>query len=116
VGESAARRTWQEARSGVLFGADWRTVEGPARRPGFLRRLVDPVSYLGSHVGDVVPRLQRLASEGESMLGVATAILIAIALQYSLPNRVSHYQRWIFPSVALVLVFVIVLGHGGAAQ
>jgi len=105
--------TLQEARSGALFGADWRTVEHPARRPGFLRRLVDPMSYLGAHVGDVVPRLQRLANEGESMLGVATAILVAIALQYSLPNRGSHYQRWIFPSLALVLVFVIVLGHRG---
>jgi uncharacterized membrane protein len=88
-------------------------VEGPARRPGILRRLVDPMSYLGAHVGDVVPRLQRLADEGESTLGVATAILLAIALQYSLPNRVSHYQRWVFPSVALVLVSLIVLGHRG---
>jgi hypothetical protein len=88
-------------------------VDRPARRPGIWRRLVDPMSYLGAHVGDVVPRLQRLAEEGESTLGVATAIVLAIALQYSLPNRVSQYQRWVFPTLALVLAAVIVLGHRG---
>jgi uncharacterized membrane protein len=69
------------------------------------------MSDLGSRVGGVVPRLEKLARHGESTLGVASAILLAIALQYSLPDRVSHYQRWIFPSVALVLLLVIVAGH-----
>jgi hypothetical protein len=33
-------------------------------------------------------------------------------LQYLLPERISHYQRWIFPSVALVLLVALVIGHG----
>ena len=71
------------------------------------------MSYLAHVERGVTPRLRRLAAEGESTLGVASAILLAIALQYSLPTRVSHYQRWIFPSVALVLLAAIVLGHRG---
>jgi len=71
------------------------------------------MSYLSQVERGVVPRLQSLANEGEPTLGVASAILLAIALQYSLPTRVSQYQRWIFPSVALVLLLAIVLGHGG---
>jgi hypothetical protein len=86
-------------------------VNVPAPRPGLLRRLFDPMSDLGSRVGGVIPRLEKLARHGESTLGVATAILLAIALQYSLPDRVSHYQRWIFPTVALVLLLVVVGGH-----
>jgi hypothetical protein len=74
-------------------------------------RLLDPTAYI-QQVGKGVSRLERLAREGESVLGVSTAILLAIALQYSLPNRVSHYQRWVFPSVALVLLLLIVIGHG----
>jgi hypothetical protein len=82
-------------------------------KPRFWRRLLDPMSYLGTRTSAVLPRLERLARDGESTLGVASAIVLAIALQYSLPNRVSHYQRWIFPSVAVVLLLAIVVGHRG---
>ena len=82
-------------------------------KPSLWRRLLDPISYLGTRGARVVPRLEQLATDGESTLGVATAIGLAIVLQYSLPNRVSQYQRWIFPSVAVVLLVAIVLGHGG---
>jgi hypothetical protein len=88
-------------------------VNQPTAKPRFWRRLLDPMSYLGTHTSSVLPRLERLARDGESTLGVSSAILLAIALQYSLPNRVSHYQRWIFPSVAIVLLLAILLGHGG---
>ncbi len=59
------------------------------------------------------PRLARLQREGESFVGAATAILLAILAQYSLPDRVSHYQRWIFPTVAALLLVVLVVGHRG---
>ena len=59
------------------------------------------------------PRLARLQREGESFLGAASAIFLAILLQYALPNRVSHYQRWVFPTVAALLLLVIVVGHRG---
>jgi uncharacterized membrane protein len=57
--------------------------------------------------------LARLQREGESFIGAASAILLAILLQYSLPNRVSHYQRWIFPTVAVLLLGVLLVGHRG---
>ena len=57
--------------------------------------------------------MARLQREGESFIGAASAILLAILLQYSLPDRVSHYQRWIFPTVAALLLLVLVIGHRG---
>jgi hypothetical protein len=83
-----------------------------ARHLGFWVRLLDPARYL-RHVGKGVSRLERLAAEGESFVGAATAIGLAIALQYSLPSRVSQYQRWIFPVVAGVLLVVLLVGHRG---
>jgi hypothetical protein len=80
------------------------------RNLGFWVRLLDPARYL-AHARRGVSRLERLAAEGESFLGAATAIALAIALQYSLPARVSHYQRWIFPIVASVLLVILVVGH-----
>jgi uncharacterized membrane protein len=61
----------------------------------------------------VRPRLARLQREGESFIGAASAILLGIVLQYSLPDRVSHYQRWIFPTVAALLLLALVGGHRG---
>jgi hypothetical protein len=57
--------------------------------------------------------LARLHRDGESFIGAGSAILLAIVLQYSLPYRVSHYQRWIFPTVAGVLLLVLAVGHRG---
>jgi len=74
-------------------------------------RLLDPSRYLREIQG-VQARLPRLQREGESLLGAGSAILLAIALQYFLPNRISEYQRWVFPSVAAVLFLVLVFGHG----
>ena len=82
-------------------------------RPPLWKRVVDPMSDLSSRVGGAIPRrLQDLEANGESTLGVGSAILLAIALQYSLPNRVSQYQRWVFPTVALVLLAIVLVGHG----
>jgi len=81
------------------------------RHLGFWVRLLDPTRYL-RHVGRGMTRLERLAAEGESFLGAATAIGLTIALQYSLPNRVTQYQRWIFPVVAAVLLLALLIGHG----
>jgi uncharacterized membrane protein len=75
-------------------------------------RLVDPTRYLREIQG-VRPRLARLQHEGESFLGAGSAIFLAILLQYSLPTRVSHYQRWIFPTVAGLLLIVLVVGQRG---
>jgi hypothetical protein len=76
-------------------------------------RLLDPTQYLRPLEAGVRPRLAKLRSEGEAFAGAGTAIAVAIALQYSLPTRVSAYQRWIFPSVAAVLLLVIVVGQRG---
>jgi hypothetical protein len=90
------------------------TREPPSRQPtkSWWARLLDPTVYLRELRG-VRPRLARLRREGESFLGAATALLLAILLQYSLPERISHYQRWIFPTVAALLLVVLVVGHGG---
>jgi hypothetical protein len=66
-------------------------------------RLLAPAQYLRER-RDVLPRLVRLNREGESVLGAMTAIVLAIVLQYALPGRISEYQRWIFPIVAIVLL------------
>jgi hypothetical protein len=76
-------------------------------------RLLDPTRYLREVQGAVRPRLARLQSEGESLLGAGSAIGLAIVLQYCLPNRISQYQRWVFPTVAAVLLVVLVVGHRG---
>jgi hypothetical protein len=72
------------------------------RRPWWTR-LLAPAQYVAER-RDVIPRLVKLNREGESVLGVAGAIGVAIVLQYSLPTRISHYQRWVFPVVAIVLL------------
>jgi hypothetical protein len=76
-------------------------------------RLFDPTQYLRQLEAGVRPRIAKLRTEGEAFAGAGIAIAVAIALQYSLPTRVSAYQRWIFPSVAAILLLVIVVGHRG---
>ena len=79
--------------------------------PGLRRwwtRLLAPAEYVRART-EALPRLVRLNQEGESVLGVAIAIAIAIVLQYSLPQRISSYQRWIFPSVAIVLLIALLV-------
>jgi uncharacterized membrane protein len=76
-------------------------------------RLLDPTRYLGEIRHGVLPRLAKLHRDGESIVGVSVALGIAILLQYFLPPRISHDQRWIFPIAAAILILVLVLGHGG---
>jgi uncharacterized membrane protein len=85
----------------------------PQDRLGWWDRLLNPAESLRRVVDHGVPRLQRLVTEGESLLGAASAIGVAIALQYSLPSRVSQYQRWLFPVGAIILVLIVVVGHRG---
>lgn len=75
-------------------------------------RLLDPVRYLGGLERGARTRLVRLNQEGESFLGAASAIALAIALQYALPTRVSQHVRWLFPTVAVVLLVALIVGHG----
>ena len=82
-------------------------------RPRWWARLLDPTRYLRDIPEGVRPHLARLNREGESFLGAGSAIGAAILLQYSLPTRVSSYQRWVFPTVALVLLLVLVIGIQG---
>jgi uncharacterized membrane protein len=82
-------------------------------RPRWWARLLDPTTYLRDIPLGVRPHLARLNREGESFLGAGSAIALAIALQYSLPTRVSSYQRWVFPTVALVLLLVLIVGQEG---
>ena len=75
-------------------------------------RLLDPTRHLREVQRQVLPRLVRLNRDGESIVGAATAIAIAIVLQYLLPRRVTQYQRWLFPVVAGILLIALVAGHG----
>ena len=84
-----------------------------APRAHWWGRLLDPMPYLRRIERGVRPRLAKLNQEGESFLGAGTAIGLAIALQYALPTRVSAYQRWIFPTVASLLLIALVIGHHG---
>lgn len=79
-----------------------------ARQRRWWARVLAPAEYLRART-EAIPRLVRLNREGESVLGVAVAIGIAIVLQYWLPPRISHYQRWIFPSVAIVLLAALLV-------
>jgi hypothetical protein len=74
-------------------------------------RLIDPTRYLRDLRG-VRPHLVKLNRYGESVVGVCTAIGVAILLQYSLPRRVTHYQRWVFPIVAILLIIGLVTTLG----
>jgi hypothetical protein len=74
-------------------------------------RLIDPTRYLRDLRG-VRPHLVKLNRYGESVVGVSTAIVVAILLQYSLPRRVTHYQRWVFPIVAILLIIGLVTTLG----
>lgn len=78
------------------------------QRPSPWSRLFDPVTYFRT-VRGVLPRLARLDRDGESIVGAAVAIAVAIALQYLLPDRVTTYQRWVFPTVALLLLIALVV-------
>jgi uncharacterized membrane protein len=84
----------------------------PAHAPWWTR-LLDPTRYLGEIRHGVIPRLAKLHQDGESIVGVAVAIGVAIALQYVLPSRVTHYQRWVFPTVAALLLVALLVGHRG---
>ncbi|HEY7107219.1 MAG TPA: hypothetical protein VH986_12500 [Acidimicrobiia bacterium] len=79
---------------------------------GWWVRLLDPTRYL-REVERVRARLPRVHRDerAESFAGAAIAILLAIGLQYFLPHRVTQYQRWVFPTVAGVLLLALVIGH-----
>jgi len=76
-------------------------------------RLLDPARYLRQVERGLVPRLRTHLTEGESFVGAATAIALAIGLQHVLPYRVSSHLRWFFPIAAGVLLVVLVIGHHG---
>lgn len=105
--EADARRDPQESTA----APDARSPDVP--RPRWWTRLLDPIPYLREVQRGVRPRLARLNRDGESFLGAGSAIALAIALQYSLPTRVSNYQRWVFPTVAGLLLVALVVGNHG---
>jgi hypothetical protein len=90
----------------------------PTSRPpnitklGWWVRLLDPTRYLREveRVRTHLPRSNR-DERAESFVGAAIAIFLAIGLQYFLPNRVTQYQRWVFPTVAGVLLIALLIGH-----
>lgn len=83
-------------------------VSGSERQPGsrWWTRVLAPAQHLRAR-SSALPRLIRLDREGESVIGAMVAIVVAIVLQYSLPERISHYQRWIFPIVATLLLIAL---------
>src|SRR5262249_39513436 len=109
------RRSAEEPRIRARRPRDCAAGESTSEPPVHVRwwsRLFDPATYLRELRG-ARPRLARLEREGESFVGAGTAILVAIVLQYFLPDRISHYQRWVFPSVAALLLVALVVGHRG---
>src|SRR4051812_5647184 len=55
----------------------------------------------------------RRRTEGETVLGVCVAVLVATALQWFLPERLSPGPRWLVPALAIGLLIAVVSLHPG---
>jgi hypothetical protein len=71
-------------------------------------RLLDPASHVVHTVHDEIEPAWRRVTRGEPRLPVSLAIMVAIALQVTLPARVANQPRWILPGIAVLLLIGIV--------
>src|ERR1700682_6049728 len=79
--------------------------------PSVLQRLFDPSRIvINAARGEIAPAWRRV-TKGEPRLPVTIAILVAIGLQASLPNRVANQPRWVLPGLGGGLLGGIVFGH-----
>jgi len=46
-------------------------------------------------------------SEGESVVGVCAAVIVAIGLTMALPARIANRPRWLLPGLAILLLVVL---------
>jgi hypothetical protein len=82
-------------------------------RGRFWDRLLDPTEFAkGARALEpqVVSAFRR-AARPESRVLVSFAILVAIALQVSLPARVANEPRWLLPGVAFLLLIGIMIAN-----
>ena len=77
----------------------------------WIKRLLDPTRTVVHVAGGELGPAWRRATRGEPRLPVSVAILVAIGLQASLPNRVANQPRWLLPGLAALLLVGIVLAN-----
>jgi uncharacterized membrane protein len=84
----------------------------PASRPSRARwidRLLDPSVHVVQRVqGDVVEPAWRRVTAGESRLAASLAIVVAIALQASLSERVANRPQWLVAVISGALLFILI--------
>jgi len=79
----------------------------PARspRPAAGRRLTG-LQRLGQLEGEIIPAWLR-PTDGENRLPAAAAIVVAVLLQLTVPNKYGLHPRWLLPALELVLLAVL---------
>lgn len=99
--------TPQDEQRGVGANA----AEGLRNQLKRIERLLDPgLQALTDAEERFLAPAWRQVTEGEPRWPVSVAILAAIALQISLPNRVAFHPRWLLPALqALLLIGVVVV-------
>jgi uncharacterized membrane protein len=78
---------------------------------GWLERLLDPSKTVVRTAHQQAGPAWRRATQGEPRLPVSIAIVVAIALQSALPDRVANQPRWIPPAIAGVLLIGIIAAN-----
>ncbi len=66
---------------------------------------------IGHEIDTVLVPAWRRANRGESRWPVTVAVVVAIALQVALPERLTLLHTWLLPSVEAVLLIVIVAAN-----
>jgi uncharacterized membrane protein len=79
------------------------------------RSFSEQTRAIASHVAATARRVPAWlrVTRGESRWPAAAAMLIAIGLQLSLPNRLTLQSRWLLPGVELVLLAVLIVANPG---
>jgi hypothetical protein len=89
-------------------------VPAAPRDPASPRRRRDQGNRLSAEVHKDIERVEEHVlpgwlrpSQGESRLPAGLAIVVAVALQYSIPDKYGLHPRWIIPTLELVLLVVL---------
>jgi uncharacterized membrane protein len=81
---------------------------GDAAPGSWIQRLLDPSRTVVRSARSELGPAWRRATRGEPRLPVSIAIMVAIGLQASLPDRVANQPRWLLPGLAAALLVGIV--------
>lgn len=83
-------------------------------RSAWTRRLAGKGAWTPAAVGDELRRLEQefvpawlRPTDGENRIPAALAILAAVVLQLSIPNRYGLHPRWLLPTLELMLLVVL---------